>query len=109
MTVRFCRNCANFEDRRDIDGVALCPQLYGPFTCCEEFELKDKGLSESRMYNRFRAECVNFQKIEGIPVCAKGHNPRIACESSVERFEKLKKNKAEQSSENSLACIHNRK
>ncbi len=42
------------------------------------------------MYNRFCAECVNFQEIEGISVCAKGHNPRITCESFVERFEKLK-------------------
>lgn len=90
MTVRFCRDCANFEDRRDIDGVALCTQLYGPFTCCEEFELKDKSLSENRTYNKFCAECVNFQEIDGIPVCAKGHNPGIACESFVERFEKLK-------------------
>lgn len=90
MTVKFCRDCANFEDRRDIDGVALCAQLYGPFICCEEFELTDKTLSENRMYNRFCAECVNFQEIDGIHVCVKGHNPGIACESFVERFKKLK-------------------
>lgn len=90
MTLRFCRECANFEDRRDIDGVALCAQLYGPFTCCEEFELRDKNLSENKLYNRFCGSCVNFQEIDGIPVCAKGHNPGIACESFVERFKKLK-------------------
>ncbi len=90
MTLRFCRDCANFEDRRDIDGIVLCAQLYGPFTCCEEFELKDKSLSGKRMYNRFCAECVNFQEIGRIPVCAKGNSPGIACESLVERFKKLK-------------------
>lgn len=90
MTAKFCRDCANFEERRDIDWFSLCAQLNGPYTCCEEFELRDKTLNERKMYNRFCVECTNFEEIKGNPICTKGHFPGTACEAFVERFEKLK-------------------
>jgi hypothetical protein len=79
MDVRFCRNCANFEDRRDIDRVALCALHHGPSVCCQEFTPRDENVSSNQLYDRFCLNCANFEEIDGIPVCARHHRPGIAC------------------------------
>jgi len=89
MTTRFCRDCASFEERRDIDGVPLCGHNIGPYVCCEEFELKEGSAYVNRLYNMFCAECVNFEDMNGVPLCAKNHSPRTSCELFASRFEKL--------------------
>jgi len=89
MVVRFCRDCANFEDRRDIDGIALCAKNIGPYLCCEEFESRDVSINENRLYYRFCSECTHFQDINGALLCAKNHSLEVACEEFVDRFEKL--------------------
>ena len=89
MIVKFCRDCANFEDRRDIDGTALCAKNMGPHVCCEEFEPMDENINANRLYDRFCTECANFEDINGIPLCAKNHTPGIACNEFKSRFEKL--------------------
>jgi len=89
MVLRFCRDCANFEDRRDIDGVALCKMNIGPYVCCEEFEPRKESVSANRIYNRFCVECANFEEINGISLCGKNHTPGVACCEFESRFEKL--------------------
>lgn len=88
--VKSCRDCANFEDRRDIDDIALCAENIGPRVCCEEFELRDEAVNEDRLYNRFCLECANFEEIDNVPTCAMNHTPGVACEAFVDRFEVLK-------------------
>ena len=90
MVIRFCRECANFEDRRDIDGIVLCAKNMGPYVCCEEFEPRDESINANRLYNRFCFECANFEDINGIPLCAKNHTPEVACDEFKSRIEKLK-------------------
>jgi hypothetical protein len=89
MVIRFCRDCANFEDRRDIDGTVLCAKNQGPYVCCDEFEPKHKSINANRVYNRFCIECANFEDVEGNSLCAKNHTPKIACDGFESRFEKL--------------------
>ena len=89
MATRFCRDCANFEDRRDIDCTALCAKNMGPYICCEEFEPKHESITENRLYNQFCVECANFEDIEGHSLCAKNHTPNVACDGFESRFEKL--------------------
>jgi hypothetical protein len=76
---RSCRDCANFEDRRDIDKVAMCALHSGPHVCCEEFNPRDDSKNQYNVYNRFCSECANFEDIHGISVCARIHSPGIAC------------------------------
>ena len=89
MVTRFCRDCANFEYRRDIDGYALCAKNLGPYVCCEEFEPKHESINANRLYNRFCVECANFEDVNGVPLCAKNHTPGVACDGFKSRFEKL--------------------
>lgn len=89
MTLASCRDCRNFEDRRDIDGVVLCAKNIGPYVCCDEFEPRDETLSENGLYNRFCLECANFEDVDGTPICAKNHRPGIACDMFIDRFEDL--------------------
>jgi hypothetical protein len=89
MVIRFCRDCANFEDRRDIDGTVLCAKNQGPYVCCDEFEPKHESINANRVYNRFCIECANFEDVEGNSLCAKNHTPKIACDGFESRFEKL--------------------
>lgn len=89
MVIRFCRDCANFEDRRDIDGTALCAKNMGPYVCCEEFEPKHKSINENRLYNQFCVECANFEDVNGFPICAKNHTPGVACDEFKGKIEKL--------------------
>ena len=86
MEIRSCRDYANFEDRRDIDGVAICSLHNGPSVCCAEFEPKN----ENRLYNRFCIECANFGEINGIPFCARHHAPGVACGGFRSQLEKSK-------------------
>jgi hypothetical protein len=89
VSIRCCRDCTNYEERRDIDGAALCKKKIGPYTCCEDFELKNPGLKADRLYNRFCAECVNFEDVPGTPTCKKSHVQGVACEYFTSRLRKL--------------------
>ncbi len=90
MSVKYCRDCANFEERRDVDGVALCAMNVGPHVSCDDFEPRDERLNTNKYYNRFCVECTNFEDVNGISLCAKNHTPEIACEQFRNRYEKLK-------------------
>jgi hypothetical protein len=79
MNIDSCRDCANFEDRRDIEKVALCAMHYGPSVCCPEFKLRSKEIDETKSYNRFCLNCVNFENVNGILICARDHRPGSAC------------------------------
>jgi hypothetical protein len=89
MVVRSCRDCVNFEDRRDIDSVALCKMNIGPQVCCVEFKPREESMNADRIYNRFCVECSNFEDVDGISLCAKNHTPGVACAGFGSRFEKL--------------------
>jgi hypothetical protein len=77
--IESCRDCVNFEDRRDIDKVAICALHSGPHVCCEEFKPREQRKNPYNLYNRLCVECANFEDINGIPVCARIHSPGIAC------------------------------
>jgi hypothetical protein len=79
MVIESCRDCANFEDRRDKERVAICAMHHGPSVCCPEFEPRNRKTDANRLYNRFCLKCANFENVDGIPVCAKDHRPGIAC------------------------------
>jgi hypothetical protein len=81
MVTRSCRDCANYEERRDIDGTSLCANNIGPYVCCEEFVPRDETLNHNRFYNRFCVECANFEDVAGGVLCAKNHTPGNGCES----------------------------
>jgi len=91
---RFCKECYNFEDRRDIDGTVLCAKNHVPGVCCEDFIVKDESLKETRLNTRFCSECAHFEDrgdIDGTVICARNHSPGISCEDFVDRLEKLTK------------------
>jgi hypothetical protein len=79
IEIQSCRECANFEDRRNLENVAICAMHHGPSVCCPEFKPKKTKIDEMALYNRFCIECSNFENVEGIPICAKDHRPGIAC------------------------------
>jgi hypothetical protein len=79
IDIESCRDCANFEERRDIEKVALCAMHRGPSVCCPEFKPRDKEIDETKPYNRFCLNCANFEDIYGIPICARDHRPGVAC------------------------------
>ena len=79
MNIESCRDCANFEDRRDIERVAICAMHHGPSVCCPEFKPRNRKTDPNRLYDRFCSKCVNFEDVEGIPICANDHRPGIAC------------------------------
>jgi len=89
MVIRICRDCTNFEDRRDIDGAALCKKKRGPYVCCEDFDPIDETVNENRLYYRFCLECTNFEDVNGAPLCTKNHTAGVACEEFIDRFEIL--------------------
>jgi hypothetical protein len=75
-----CKDCANFEDRRNIEGVALCANNRGPGVSCSQFRPLEKAeYSEMRDWG-FCRECKNFEVINGKTLCAKRNYPGIACE-----------------------------
>ena len=79
MVIESCRDCANFEDRRDIERVALCAMHHGPSMCCPEFKPRNRKAKANNLYNTFCLKCANFENVDGIPICAKDHRPGIAC------------------------------
>ncbi len=85
--IRSCRDCANFEDRRDIDKVALCALPNGPHVCCEEFKLREDSRNPDTLYNRFCIDCANFEEVNGISICAKHHSPGVSCDGFKNRVE----------------------
>jgi len=87
--IRYCRDCANFEDRRDIDGVVLCKRNHAAQVCCEEFT--NYSLNKDRLYNMFCTECENFQEINGTPICANNNIAGVACEDFIDKFIVVKK------------------
>jgi hypothetical protein len=89
MTLKSCRDCANFEDRRDIEGTTLCSNNVGPYVCCEEFEPRDPNINKDRLYSRFCPECTNFEDIGGTFVCSKKHTPQVSCGLFTDRFSNL--------------------
>ncbi len=91
---RFCRDCYNFEDRRDIDGTVVCAKNHSPGVCCEDFVVRDEGLRETRLNVRFCSECIHFEDredIDGNALCARNHNPGVGCEDFVDKLEELAK------------------
>ncbi len=79
MHVQSCRDCANLEDRRDKEGVALCAMHHGPEVSCSEFKPKDQSVDPDNIHERFCLNCANFDEIAGIPLCARDHRPGCAC------------------------------
>jgi len=79
MELESCRDCANFEDRRDKEKVAICAMHHGPSVCCPEFKPRNRRTDENNLYNRFCLKCTNFENLYGIPICARHHRPGIAC------------------------------
>jgi hypothetical protein len=90
MATRFCRDCVNFEERRDVDGNTLCRKNVGPYACCEDFETRNENKNPDRLYHKFCVECVNFEDVDTVPVCTKNHIRGTACQEFKSRFEKLK-------------------
>ena len=86
--IRFCRDCANYEERRDIDGTALCKKQE-PSICRDEFSGKEIVHGE-RYYNRACPECKHFEVIKDTPLCTKNHEPGVACGEFFDRLEALK-------------------
>ena len=89
MRLESCRDCANLEDRRDVEGVALCAMHHGPSVCCQEFNPKNEKVNPSNPYERFCPNCANFEEIGGVAVCARDHRPGIACGAFKSKDEKL--------------------
>ncbi|MEM2961183.1 MAG: hypothetical protein QXU67_06220 [Candidatus Bathyarchaeia archaeon] len=89
LNISFCRNCTNFEERRDIDGVVLCMKNHNPKVCCENFEPRESEVNNRRLYLISCPECVNYEDIDGNPICAKGHKRGVACEDFSDRFKKM--------------------
>ena len=77
--IESCRNCENFEDRRDIEGVAICAMHHGPSVCCPEFKPRNKKSHANKLYDKFCVKCANFENVDDVPICAKDHRPGIAC------------------------------
>lgn len=91
MSIRFCRDCANFEERRDINGVVLCMKNHNLKIWCEDFKPRDSGVNKRRLYLMSCPECVNFEDIDRNPICARGHKPGVACEDFIDRFRKMER------------------
>jgi hypothetical protein len=89
MHTKSCRDCANLEDRRDKEGVALCAMHHGPSVCCQEFKPKNAEVNPNRSDHRFCLNCANFEEIEGITVCARDHRPGTACAAFKAKIEML--------------------
>jgi len=86
---RFCLECKNFEDRKEIDGVILCARGHRPGVSCPDFQDKFEGLKGTASETRFCLECKNFEdrkEIDGTVVCAKGHRPGVTCAEFQDRL-----------------------
>jgi hypothetical protein len=90
MEMRSCRDCSNFEERRDIDNAVLCKKNRRPYVCCEEFKPRDENINENRLYYRFCLDCANFEDVNEVPLCAKNRIRGVACEEFTDRYEKVR-------------------
>jgi hypothetical protein len=79
VKIESCRDCANLEDRRNIEGVALCAMHHGPSICCQEFTPKNERVDVNNIHERFCLNCANYDDVFGVPVCARDHRPGRAC------------------------------
>ena len=79
MKIESCRDCVNLEDRRDIEGVAICAMHHGPSVCCQEFKPKNYRVNINSTYERFCLNCANYDEVGGVPMCARDHRPGRAC------------------------------
>jgi hypothetical protein len=75
-----CKDCANFEDRRNIEGIALCANNRGPGVSCPQFKPLEKVRDAEIVDWGFCIECKNFQVIQGKPLCANRNYPGVTCE-----------------------------
>jgi hypothetical protein len=82
-----CRDRLNFEDRRDIDHVALRALHSGPSVSCQEFKPRNRNVDLNKSNDRFCVNRANFEEVEGICICAKEHMSRIACGGFNSRIE----------------------
>lgn len=92
MNHRFCWNCYNFEDRRDIDGVVLCTKGHSPGTICEEFVERDDCSMGIRLNGHFCWNCSSFEDrkgIDGAILCARGHYPEGNCDEFLDKNHRL--------------------
>ena len=64
LKIESCRDCANFEDRRDLENVAICAMHHGPSVSCPEFKPKEKEIDENKLYNKFCLDCANFENVD---------------------------------------------
>ena len=51
MEIESCRDCANFEDRRNIEKVAICAMHHGPSVCCPEFRPRNRKTDAKKLYD----------------------------------------------------------
>lgn len=75
-----CKNCENFEERRDIDGVSLCANNRGPGVSCARFKPNIQVIDFKKVDYGFCLECNNFEELNGNSLCANCNYPGIACE-----------------------------
>ena len=87
MRTRFCVECKNFEDRKEIDDIVMCARGHRPGVSCLEFQDKFEGLKNTASKTRFCLECKNFEEIDGIVFCARGHRPGVSCLEFQDRVE----------------------
>jgi len=86
--VRLCSECYNIEDRRDIEGYALCLREHDPAVSCDDFNRSQNSTVDIR----FCSECKNFEGREnGLILCARKHRPRSACADFIDKNEALRK------------------
>ena len=85
--IRSCSACAYFEERRGIDKVVLCEKNQISEVCCPAFEFRDKDLNDETLYYNFCTECMNFDSVNGIPLCIKYHSPIIACKFLTDSYQ----------------------
>jgi len=81
MDHKFCWNCYNFEDRRDIEGVVRCDKGHTPGTTCKDFVAREDKFIEISYNSCWN--CCNFEDrrdIEGVVVCYKRHRPKTNCD-----------------------------
>ena len=82
IETRFCLECKNFEDRKEIDEVVVCARGHRPGVNCLDFQDKFEGVRGTASKTRFCLECKNFEdrkEIDGTVVCARGHRPGVNC------------------------------
>jgi hypothetical protein len=86
-----CKNCANFEERRDLEGVALYTNNRGPSVSCAQFEPIDQTLDVKTVDYGFCVKCSNFEEIDGKPLCANWNYPGIAYEMLSRNSQRIEK------------------